>query len=114
MTSCPALEYLDLSECPQINDYCVELIAQNLKRLSTLKLANCPLVSDVALGFLAQYCKNLKVRADGLWDEFELRIMLFLVVSVPVRARMSQTAPGYYGAFGEDHHTQTGVQILSR
>ena len=62
VANCPALEYLDLSECPNINDCCVELIAQNLKRLSTLKLANCPLVSEVGLSYLSEHCKNLKVR----------------------------------------------------
>lgn len=59
--NCPALEYLDLSECQNVNDYCVELIAVHLKRLSTLKLANCALISEVGLSFLSHHCKNLKV-----------------------------------------------------
>lgn len=56
-----SIEYLDLSECPNINDNCIELIAINLKRLKTLKVNKCPLLTDDCLCIISLNCHYIKV-----------------------------------------------------
>ncbi|XP_055591235.1 F-box/LRR-repeat protein 7-like [Uranotaenia lowii] len=58
--NCPSLEILDLSECPNVNDQCVEVAAKCCIRLSTLKLHNCPQISNDAIDLLVKYCHVLK------------------------------------------------------
>ncbi|CAJ0580851.1 unnamed protein product, partial [Mesorhabditis spiculigera] len=53
------LEYLCLSQCPQITDRSLNSLAQGCKRLTDLELANCNLLSDVGFGNLAKNCKGL-------------------------------------------------------
>lgn len=58
--SCPSLEIVDFSECPNINDRCVEMVARRCLRLTTLKLHNCQLITDEAIEHLIKYCGALK------------------------------------------------------
>lgn len=56
-----SIEHLDLSECPNINDYCIELITANLKRLKTLRVNKCPLLTDDCLCIISLNCQYIKV-----------------------------------------------------
>lgn len=61
VNNCPSLEILNLSECHNINDKCIQLITEKLLRLTSLSLQRCHQLTDFTLDYIAINCKNLKV-----------------------------------------------------
>lgn len=59
--NCPSLEVLDLSECKEIDDECVDVITSSLPRLTTLKLNRCDKISEKCFEILYKNCTQLKV-----------------------------------------------------
>lgn len=59
---CPQIEVLDLGGCEGLNDICIKLLAQNLRRLRFLDVHGCKKnLTDLAWQHLATYCKNLQI-----------------------------------------------------
>lgn len=61
VTNCPSLEILDLSECRDVDDECVKIIATSLPRLSTLKLNKCELLTEKICSIFYEHCPELRV-----------------------------------------------------
>lgn len=59
--SCPGIEILDITECKNITDKCVEIITLRLKRLKTLKLICCTQLTKDSMHSVALHCKVIKV-----------------------------------------------------
>lgn len=58
---CPSLEVLDLSECKEVDDECVEVITSSLRRLKTLKLNRCEKITEKCFEILYKNCTELRV-----------------------------------------------------
>jgi len=63
VSNCPSLEVLDLSECKEIDDECVDVITSTLPRLKTLKLNRCDKISERTFEILYKNCTELRVRS---------------------------------------------------
>lgn len=62
----PAVEWLDVAECPTLTDADVAAIAQQLRRLRRLNVGGCQLLSERALDALATHCERLQwLRVSG-------------------------------------------------
>lgn len=59
--NCPSLEILDLSECKEIDDECVNIIASSLPRLKTLKLNRCEQITEKCFQIFYDNCTELRV-----------------------------------------------------
>lgn len=59
--NCPSLEVLDLSECKEVDDECVDVITSSLPRLTTLKLNRCEKITEKCFEILYKNCTELKV-----------------------------------------------------
>lgn len=57
----PSLEILDLTECQNINDYCMEIMTSYLKRLKRLRVICCNQLTDLSIDSILENCKELKV-----------------------------------------------------
>lgn len=61
VNNCPSLEVLDLSECKEIDDDCLNVITSTLTRLKTLKLNRCDKITEKSLTILYENCSELRV-----------------------------------------------------
>lgn len=57
---CPSLETLDLTECQNVNDYCMEFLTNYLKRLKLLKVICCNQLTDFTIESIIENCQVLK------------------------------------------------------
>lgn len=64
VTNCPSLEVLDLSECKEIDDECVDVITSRLPRLKTLKLNRCDRITEQCFEILYKNCTELRVSSS--------------------------------------------------
>lgn len=69
--NCPSLEVLDMSECKEIDDECVEIITKNLPRLKTLKFNNCDKITEKSMEIITNNCEDLRV---SLCQHFESKL----------------------------------------
>jgi hypothetical protein len=58
---------LDLSECKEIDDDCVEIITKQLTRLKTLKLNHCDKISEKSIETISVNCDEMRVGAGIEW-----------------------------------------------
>uniref|UniRef100_A0A336KKL6 CSON011983 protein n=1 Tax=Culicoides sonorensis TaxID=179676 RepID=A0A336KKL6_CULSO len=58
---CPQIEVIDLGGCESLNDDCIKLISNRLKRLKFLDIHGCKSLTDAAWQFLATNCKSLQI-----------------------------------------------------
>lgn len=57
---CPSLEHVDLSDCHNVSDKAVQLLAIHLRRLTQLRLERCAMLTDHSLDHLAVHCERLR------------------------------------------------------
>lgn len=76
--NCPGLETVNLAECHNISDKCIELLSK-LPRLKVLDISRCYQLTDFALDNIAMNCKRIRqinvVGCRNMSDEPHLRLM---------------------------------------
>lgn len=76
--NCSSLEIVNLSECHNISDKCIELIATKLPRLTNLNISRCFQLTDFSLDYIAMNCKRIReLNVSGcrnMSDEPHLRL----------------------------------------
>lgn len=76
--NCPGLETVNLAECHNISDKCIELLSQ-LPRLKALDISRCYQLTDFALDYIALNCRRIRqinvVGCRNMSDEPHLRLL---------------------------------------
>ena len=54
------LQFVDLSYCSFINDFCIQSLCKSCPFIRNLYLRKCKLITDISLLHIAKYCHNLR------------------------------------------------------